>query len=237
MNQSFHILREARATITTTGIKELASNTGIGTNSLTNIINVSSNALTEIRYVVHKTDTSSQHRIGRVLGHFSRRYIHEYHTEVLEHQRAVKACHYLFSLLALCSNNYTVRTHKVLDGSTFFQKLRVAGHIERNINTSFVQFFLNSGLDFLGRTNRHCRFCDKNGVFIDVLAKLACYRQHIFQVSRAILIRRCAYGTENHLNIIQNLSKISSELQSFKAHIALYQFFQSWLIDGHYTIF
>ena len=138
MHQCFHIFRKTATTISTTSIKEFLTNTHISSNAFTYIIYVSSYSFTQISYIIHKTNTGSQHRIRCVFSHLSTRNIHKDHTEVLEQERLIELSHHLFGLLALNTYYHPVRTHKVFNSSTFFQEFGITSHIERYIHPTLV---------------------------------------------------------------------------------------------------
>lgn len=69
-----------------------------------------------------------------------------------------------------------------------------------------------------------------------MLSELTGHGKHVFQIGRAVLIGRRANGREHHLDIIEHLGEVGSELEAFEAHITLHQLFETWLIDGHNTI-
>ena len=71
LDESLHILREARTAIAAAGIEELTSDTGVGTNTCTNHIHVGTHSLTQIGNIIHERDTGSQHRVGGIFGHLS----------------------------------------------------------------------------------------------------------------------------------------------------------------------
>ena len=200
----FYILGKATATIPTTRIKEFAANTAITTYTLTNHIHVGTHQLTKIGDVVHEADTGSKHRISRILYHFRRRNIGKNDTKVIEQKRTVKSSHHFFCLFALYAYHYTVRTHKILDSSTFFQKFRITCHIKRYLYSSLLQLFFNNSFHLFSSTNRNRRLSYQYRIFFYILSELTCYSKYILKVSTTILIRRCTYGTKDNIHIIKH---------------------------------
>lgn len=105
----------------------------------------------------------------------------------------IETAHYLLGLLALGADNHTVGRHEVFDGGSLLEELRVGGDIEGDIHPTAVKLLKDGLLDFAGGADRDGGFGDKYGVFLDVAAKFAGHLQHIFEVGRAILVRRSAY--------------------------------------------
>ena len=89
MDQGLYIFWKTRSTITTTRIQEFGSNAGIRADALTYVIYIRPYQLTKISDIIHERDTSSQHRIRRILRHFSGRNIHEQDTEVVDQERLI----------------------------------------------------------------------------------------------------------------------------------------------------
>ena len=236
MHQRLDILGEAAATIATPGIQELRADARVGADALADAVDISPYPFAEVGNVVHERDTGGEHGISRILGHLGRGDIHEDDTEVVDEERLIETGHHLAGLLALRTHHDTVGRHEVLDGSTLFQELRVRGHVERHLNAAPVQLLLDGGLHFLGSSDGNRRLGDQDGVFVDMLSELASHRQHIFQVGRAILVGRCPHGGENHLDIVEHLGEVGSELQAFKLHVTLDELFQARLVDRHDTV-
>ena len=70
-----------------------------------------------------------------------------------------------------------------------------------------------------------------------MLSKLPRHIDHIFQVGRAILVGRGSHGAEHDRHLIYDVFQTGSELQASCFHIAAYHNVESWLVDGHYSIF
>ena len=190
LDKRFHILREATTTISTTRIEKFISDTTVRTDSLAHHIDIGTYQLTKIGNIVHTADAGCQHGIGCIFGHLGRGYIHENHTEIIEHHRLVELGHQLFGLFALHTHHHTVGLHKIINGIAFLEEFRIACYIERHLYTPFIQFCLNGSLYFLGGSYRHCTLSDHHNIMIDMLANGFCHFQHITQISTAVFVRR-----------------------------------------------
>ena len=236
VEEGLDILGEAGAAIATASIEELRANACIGAYALTNCIDIGTHMFAEVGNVVHKRDARGEHGISRILGHLGRGDVHEDYAEVIDEEGLVEACHDLLGLLGLCTYHHTIGGHEVLDGCTFLQELRVAGHIEGDGDATLVEFFLNDSLDLLGGANRDGGLRDEDGVFMDVLSELSGDSKDISQIGRAIFIGWRTYSREDHLYIIEDLGEVGSEVETVELDITFDEFLKTRLIDGHDAI-
>ena len=236
VEKGLDILGEAGAAITTASIEELRANACIGAYALTYCIDIGPYVFAEVGDVVHKRDARSEHGISRIFGHLGRGDVHEDHTEVIDEEGLVETCHDLLGLLRLCAYHHTIGGHEVLDGCTFLQELRVAGHIEGDGDTTLVELFLDDSLDLLGGANRDGGLRDEDCVFMDVLSELSGDSKDVSQIGRAIFIGWRTYSREDHLYIIEDLGEVGGEVKTVELDIALDEFLETRLIDGHDAI-
>ena len=136
-NQRLYIFWKTRATISTTRIKKLTTNTTIRSYSFTYHIYIRTYQLTQISNIIHKRDTGSKHRVSRIFYHFSWRNISKNHTKVVQQKRTIKPTHKFFCFFRLYSHHYTIWAHKIFDSCALFQKFRVACYIKRNLYSTF----------------------------------------------------------------------------------------------------
>ena len=212
INQGFHILWKTRTAISDTCIQETVTDTTIRSDPLAHHIHISTNNLTQIRDIIHKADAGSQHGIRSILGHLRRRHIHKNNTEIVQKERTVQTSHQLFCTLRLNTYDYTVRTHKITDRSSFFQEFRIGSNIKFNLYPTLIQLFLDSLAYFFSSTDRHCTFRYNQNVLFDIAADSTCHFKHILQVCTAIFVGRCTYGTEQDFYLIQALCQISCKM-------------------------
>ena len=234
-DQCLHILREARATITATGIEELRANAHIGTDTLAHHIDIGTHDLAQIGNVVHKRDARCQHRIGRILDHLGRRHIGEDHTIVVHHKGLIQTLHQLSCTLALDTYNHAVGLHKVVDRIALLQKLGIRRHIELNLHATCRKLLTHSLLNLLSRTNGNGTLGYQQRIAIDLATELARHFKNIAQVGTAIFIRRRTHCAKNYLDIIKTLAQLSRKTQTAIGHIARYQLFESRFIYRNLT--
>ena len=203
LNQRLHIFRETRATITASRIQELTPDTTVGTYSVTYHIYISSHQFAQVGNIVHKADTGGQHGVCRIFSHLGRRNIHENNTEVNQHERFIELGHQFFSPFRLYAHYYTVRTHKVVDSITFFQKFRIRSHIEIYRLPSFLQFLSDDRFYFSCRTHRHRTLGHDQGIFLHISTNRLGNFKHITQIGTSVFIRRSAHCTEHNIHIVQ----------------------------------
>src|SRR4029079_15748439 len=138
------VFREARTTITWTGMEKLTSNTFIHTNSTSNIVNIASDLFTEICDFVDKRDLGCQESIGCVLGKFSRFERSDYKRCLDQIKRPIQILHNGDRFFVATSNHYAVGTHEVVDSGTFTQKFGIRNNTELGANfLTFVNEFAN----------------------------------------------------------------------------------------------
>ena len=235
LDEGLHVLREAASTVATTGIKELGADAGVAADAFADHVHVGAHEFAEVRDVVHEADAGREHGVRGVLDHFGARDVGEYHAEVVEHHRAVEAGHEFLGLFAFDADDDAVGLHEVRDGGAFFEEFRVARHVERNLDATLVEFFLDGGLDFLCCSDRNRRFCYENCIFLDVLAEGAGNRKHVLQVSGAVFVRRSAHGAEHHFDIVKDACEVGGELESAFALVAENHLVEARFVYGDFA--
>ena len=123
--QSLYVFRETTAAVANTCKQKTLTDAAIRANSSTNRINVCPRYFAKISDFVHKSNLHCQESIGCILGHFCRTLIHKNYRISLTHQRSVEFLHYFFGILRFRADNHTVGFHKIFNGNTFTQKLRI----------------------------------------------------------------------------------------------------------------
>ena len=83
LDKSLYVFGEAGTSVSASRIKELASDTAVGTDTATYHVYIGSYQFTQIGNVVHKTDTGSKHGIGCVFGHLGRWDVHKDYAEIV----------------------------------------------------------------------------------------------------------------------------------------------------------
>ena len=95
-------------------------------------------------------------------------------------------------MLTLHTDYHTVRRHEVLDGISLFEELRIRGYVELDVDTTLLEFILDGLAHLLRRTYRNSRLCHDHHIFVQMLTDGLSHLEHILQIGRAVLIRRCA---------------------------------------------
>ena len=179
LDEGLNVFREAASTVAAARVEELRTDTGVATDALADHVHVGAYEFAEVCDVVHEADAGCEHGVCGVLDHFGAWDIRENHAEVVEHHRAVEAGHEFLGLFAFDTHDNAVGFHEVCDGGAFLQEFRVAGHVERDVHATLVEFFLDGCLDLLGCADRDCRLGHEDGVLLDVLAERAGHSEHI----------------------------------------------------------
>ena len=205
LDQGLDVFGETAATIATACIQELTTDTGVGTNSRAYHINISPYPFAKVGNIVHERDTGGQHRVSGIFGHLSRGDVHENHTEIVNQEGLVQLGQHLLGMFALHTHHDTVGRHEVLDGITFLQELRIGGYVKLQVLQSTFGQLLFNGFAHLGSgTYGNGRLGDHYQIMVHVLTNGTSHLQHIFQVGRAILIRRSTYRREHNLHIVEH---------------------------------
>ncbi len=66
--------------------------------------------------------------------------------------------------------------------------------------------------------------------FLDIPPERAGHFQHVFQVGRAVLVGRCAYGREDYFHLVQTIREFGREVQTALFDIAPDEFFEPRLV-------
>src|SRR5210317_1730122 len=155
MNKSPDIFRETGTTIAATGIDEGITNTAVGTDAKANVLDIDTEAITEIGNFIHKRDFGGQHGIACVLGHFGIFDTHKQNPVMVATELFVKLSHNLTRTVGSHTNHDTVRLHKIFDRGAFFQKLRVADDIKGNVCPALVESLFECSMNLLCGTHRN----------------------------------------------------------------------------------
>ena len=201
-DKCFHVLREAGATIATTGIKEFLTDAVICANSPAHGIHIGAHKLAEVGNVVHERNARSQHAVGSVLNHLRTGDIAHLHTVADKGERTVQLAQHTRGLLILHPHDNAVGSHEILNSGSLFQELRVARHSKGHIHAAFIKLLLHGGLQPEPGTHRHRTLGNKQRVLLDKAAELTSHLQHIAQIGRTILIRRGSHSAEHHIHIV-----------------------------------
>ena len=230
-DQGFDIFRETGTAISASRIKELTSDTRIGSDSATHHIYVSSNQFTQIGNVIHKADSGRQHGIGSIFCHLGRRDIHKNHPEVIQQERTIQLTHQFPGFIRFHSHDNPVRSHKVIDGITFLQEFRVRSNIKRNLHSPGGLFSPDHFLYLAGCSYRHRTFSYNKYITLHAGSNGSCYFQYVFQICTSVFIRRSSDCSKYNRHLVQTILQRGSECQAPGLYITLYHFLQSRFIN------
>ena len=103
----------------------------IGADALPHVLDVGAERIGEIGQFVHERDARREHRVGRVLGQLGRADVHHQQALAVALKRRVDGAQQRDRTLVVGADDDAVRSHEVLDGGAFLQKLRIGDDSER----------------------------------------------------------------------------------------------------------
>lgn len=164
-----NILLEAAATETDTSHQELVTNTGVNTDSLGDLIDISTGLLADGGDGVDGRNTLGQHRVGNELGKLGRPDVGGQDT-LARDPSVVNLDESLGSPLTGGSggrtDKNTVRVEEIVDGGTGSQELGVGENLEVNARTIHVKSISNK----LSSSARNSRLLDNDSTLTGVLS-------------------------------------------------------------------
>lgn len=86
--------------------------------------------------------------------------------------------------------------HEIVHGIPPLEEPGIGNDVEIERLAPLFEHRLDRFTHQIGRTNRHCRFVDHDTVIIHVASDTFGDAEHLAQVSRSILVGRCADGDE-----------------------------------------
>ena len=231
-DQRTDVFGEARATVTAPGIKEGVADTLVGADTLAHVLDVSAQAVAQVRHLVHERDTRREHGVGCVLGHLRVAHTHQHQSVVVAQEGLVELRHHPTGLFRVGAHHNTVRAAEVIHRRAFLQELGVADDIELDLHAPGVEFGADRSTHLVGGTHGNGGFVDHHRVLLEVLPDIACYRKHITQISRTVLAGRCAHGNEDVFGSGHGSSDIACEREQTTLHRLLHQGLEARLEDG-----
>ena len=179
---------EARASIATARVEELAPDAGVTTDALTHHRDVGTDGFAEVRHLIHEADARSEHSVGRVLRDLCRGDIHEEDAEVIEEDGLVEARHQLTGTVAIDTDDDTVGAHEVLDSVALLEELGVRSDVEGNGHATLTLRRLDRLTDLEVGTYRHGALGDDETIVRHRLTDSTSYGEDVAQVGRAIFV-------------------------------------------------
>ena len=235
--ERFHILGEAAASVTGTGVQEFMAYAGVRADPHAHVVHIGPRFLAQVRHLVHERDAGGQHGVGCVFGHLGRRNIHKEHPEILQQERSVKVFHDLAGLFGFHAHHHPVRAHEIADGIAFFQELGVGRYVKGNLHVPLAQFFADDLFDFGGRTYRDRAFCGEYQVVVHVFADGTCHIQYVMDIRASVFVGRCSHGTENDFRVFQAILQFCCKMQTPGNHVPVDHRFQTRFINGQNAFF
>ncbi len=98
------------------------------------------------------------------------------------HERRIQFAHQTTRNFAVGADHHAIGTHEIVYRRAFFQKFRIANHVESHFDTAFFQLFLNCRLNLVRGAHGHGRFIHHHHIVIDALADFTRHGQHILQI-------------------------------------------------------
>ena len=231
-----HILGEARATIATARVEELAPDADVTTDALTHHGDVGSDGFAEVRHLIHEADARSEHSVGRVLRDLCGSDIHKEDAEVIEENGLIEARHQLTGTVAIYTDDDTIGAHEVLDSVALLEELRVRSDVEGNEHATLTLCRLDRLTDLEVGTYGHGALGDDETIVRHRLTDSTSYREDVAQVGRAIFVWGRADSTEDNLDMGQDFGDRGREVQASSLHSTAHEGVQTRLIDGYLPI-
>ena len=211
-DEGLHILGEARASIATARVEELAPDTGVTTDALTHHGDVGTDGFAEVRHLIHEADARSEHSVGRILRDLCRGDIHEEDAEVIEEDGLVEARHQLTGTVAIDTDDDTVGAHEVLDSVTLLEELGVRSDVEGNGHATLTLCRLDRLTDLEVSTYGHGALGDDETIVRHRLTDSTSYGEDVAQVGRAIFVWGRTDSTEDNLDMGQDFGDRGREV-------------------------
>ena len=180
-------------------MEKTSSNSFIEANSSTDIRDIRSNQFCKISNFIDKADFCCEKCIGSIFHNLSRFQRCKNKRSIGSNERLIHGFHD-FSGSITCNSTYdTIRSHKILDSRSLFEKLRITHHIKFSMYISFFEFRLNNVSTEYSSSNRNGGFINKNGVLIYIFSHYLCYGFDILEICSMIHIWWCSYSTHDHM--------------------------------------
>ena len=165
--------------------------------------------------------------IGRVLDQLGRLDVGDDDRRM---EGGVKALHGLDRPRRGDADDHAIRLHKIRDGRTLPQKLRIAHHIEVNLALGKPSDGLGH---FLPGPDRHGALVHDDFVTGHDGGDVARDSFHKTQIHRSVRLRRGRNGDKNEIGTLDALLRAAGEAKPAGSHILLHQFGQARFINGH----
>ncbi|OAV72419.1 hypothetical protein Barb7_03110 [Bacteroidales bacterium Barb7] len=234
--QCLYIFREAGTAVSATGIQETVADAYVRPYPRAHHIHIGTGQFAKVGYVIHKTDTGRQHGIRRIFRHLGGRNIHENNTEVVQQERTVEAAHQLLRLFGFHTDHHSVGTHKVLNRRPFFEELRIGRNVKRYRNAPLVLLLSDSLLNLLSRPDGHRALRHHQQIPLHRPPDGTCHVQHILQIGTPVLIRRCSYGGEQHIHLVNHFLQPCREMQPSRPGIPADHLLQARLVNRQHAL-
>jgi len=212
-----NILLEAAATETDTSHQELVTDTGVNTDSLGDLIDISTSLLTNSRDGVNGGDTLGQHGVGNELGKLGRPDVGG-QDALARNPRVVNLDKSLGSSLTRGgrrgTDQDTVRVEEIVDGGTGSQELGVGENLEVNARAVHVE----SISDELSSSARNGRLLNNDCTLTSVLSNNASNGLESGHISSAAgtnttVLRGSVDGNKNDISLADVLGDVGREEQ------------------------
>ena len=130
MEQGPYVFGKTGSPVTHAGKEKGMPDPAVRSDRFANLRHVRPDRLAKARDFVHEADTARQHGVGGVLRNLGAGGVHHQDRVTGPHERTVQLGHQLADLCVVGTDDYTIGTHEVLDGSALLQELRVGGYSE-----------------------------------------------------------------------------------------------------------
>ena len=125
----------------------------------------------------------------------------------------------------------TVRLHEVGERGAFLEKFRIRNDIELDVRAARLERAVDLRAHLVGSPDRDGRLRDHDAVLRDVASDRLGHGEHVFEISRAVLVGRRADRDELEQAVLDAFGRVGREVEAPGREVLLQQLIESRLID------
>jgi hypothetical protein len=228
-----NVLRKARSSVARTGIEELVADARVRADALSHVLDVCAEHLGQVGELVHERYARGQHSVRRVFGKLGRAHVHDEQPLMAALERRVDRSQQHDGPLVLRADHDAVRSHEILDGGAFLEKLRVRYDREGHLRAASRELQGDALPHAVGGADRNRGLVDDNLVVRHSRADRARRSEHMLHVRRAVLVGRRAYRDELQRPMLDGGIHFGGEVQPLRGDVAPDHLRQARLVDRH----
>ena len=240
VHQGLRILGETASAITTTRIQKAVSNSAVSADAPADVVHIGPQHIGQIGHFIHERDACGQHGVGGVFGQLGTAHIHPHGAGMVAVEAGIQITHHAAAAgmvrPLIHAHHNAVGSHEIVNRRPFFEELRI-GHDIKQIwrHAPVHQFVRNRRTHLVGRSHRHGGFINHQLETLQVPANGGRHRQNVPQVGRTIFCGGRTHSDEEDVTVLYGLTSIGCETNSPIGTVAIEQFFEARLVNGHFT--